>query len=64
MTEQSMAVGWRRSTRCGGGACVEVATDGNTILTRDAKAPLDPSLAFTRSAWIDFMGDIKAGKLG
>jgi hypothetical protein len=63
VTERSMVSGWKRSTQCGNGACVEVAIGARNILTRDAKAPADPFLSFTRPAWTGFMGEIKAGRL-
>lgn len=38
---------FHRSTFCSDGMCVEVSTDGDTVLVRDGKAPDGPVLEFT-----------------
>lgn len=46
---------WRRSTRCGTSACVEVAESGDTMLVRDSKhGKPAPVLTFNRQAWSAF----------
>lgn len=54
---------WWRSSRCGGGACVEVAAgpDGQ-VLMRDSKDPDGPTLAFTTAEWEAFVAGIRAGE--
>ncbi len=53
---------WRKSTRCGTGACVEVAGSGDHSLVRDAKDPAGPVLAFSRPAWRTFLTALRAGE--
>lgn len=50
---------WRKSSRSSGGGngdCVEVATDGETVLVRDSKRPDGPTLSFTAVQWRAFIG--------
>jgi len=60
--DRSMVGRWRRSSQCGSGACVEVATGDSVVLMRDAKDPAGPSLSFSHLGWADFVGGIKAGE--
>lgn len=71
--------GWQRSTRCGGGDCVEVwhkssyssdtancvevAEQPGTVLVRDSKDPDGPRLAFGGPAWTAFIAAIKNDEL-
>ena len=48
---------WLKSTRCEGGACIEVS-DG--ILVRDSTDPDGPRLAFGADTWAAFTGRLKA----
>jgi len=53
---------WRKSSHSNGQAnCVEVAAAG-LVAVRDSKAPDGPSLAFTPSAWWQFIGHITSGR--
>ena len=45
---------WRKAKRCGGGACVEVATDGDQFFVRDSKHPEITPLRFSRAEWETF----------
>jgi hypothetical protein len=56
-----ISLDWRRSGRCGSGACVEVATRDSEVLVLDAKDPIGPVVTFTATAWTGFITDIKAG---
>lgn len=67
---------WTRSSRCGGGSCVEVAytaacTSGNCvqvgaccgdILVRDSKNPDQQPLRFTTDEWQAFLAGVQAGE--
>jgi Domain of unknown function (DUF397) len=53
---------WRKSSYSDGQAnCVEVTAAG-LVAVRDSKAPDGPSLAFTPSAWWQFIGHITSGR--
>jgi hypothetical protein len=52
-------VKWRKSSRCEGGACIEVAVRGNAILLRSSTDPDGPILAFTPAAWQDLIVGLK-----
>lgn len=52
-------VKWRKSSRCEGGACVEVAAQDDAILLRSSVDPDGPKLAFTPAAWQDLMAGLK-----
>ncbi|MFL6115787.1 MAG: DUF397 domain-containing protein [Catenulispora sp.] len=54
--------GWRISSRCAGGDCIAVKSDGAQILIRDSKDPDGPVLVFTRDEWIAFLDGAKAGE--
>ena len=55
--------GFRRSSFCSDGMCVEVAADAGDILVRDTKDQSDgPVLRFTTQEWIDFLGGVVAGE--
>lgn len=49
---------WFKSTRTGGGDCVEVAFVDNTVLVRDSKDIDGPVLTFTRDSWRAFLADL------
>jgi hypothetical protein len=54
---------WHQSSRCSGGACVQVAQTGREIRVRNSTEPKGPELAFTTAAWRDFLDRIKRGDL-
>ncbi len=54
-------VAWRRSSRCDGGTCVEVADLDTEIGVRDAKRTDGPVLRFSRSSWTAFVAGVQAG---
>ena len=56
------AVVWRRSSRSGGGDCVEVAVVGDRVRVRDSKNPGGPVLPFTQDEWDAFVGGVKDGE--
>ncbi len=54
---------WRRSSRCSTGACIFVASTGDTVLVRDDKNADSPVLKVDRAAWRDLIDDIRAGRI-
>jgi hypothetical protein len=54
---------YRTSSRCTGGACVEVAPlpDGGAVV-RDTKNPTREPLTFDRHEWADFVFGVKNGE--
>lgn len=61
VTEGATPPGWRRSSRCETGTCVEVRHTGDHVLVRDGKDPHGPVLAFRRGSFVDFISDAKSG---
>ena len=53
---------FRKSSRCSGGNCVEVARDGDQYLIRDSKRPEVAPLAFTKDEWVAFVEGVNAGE--
>lgn len=53
---------FRKSSRCSGGSCVEVAKDGDQFLIRDSKRPGVAPLAFTKDEWVAFVEGVNAGE--
>ncbi|MFC3381779.1 DUF397 domain-containing protein [Couchioplanes azureus] len=60
----STQAGWRKSSRCGTGNCVEVSTSEFTVLMRDGKNPSGPILEFDPLQWFRFLSAIKADTSG
>jgi hypothetical protein len=58
-----LAIGFRTSSFCGIGSCVEVArrADG-TIAVRDSKNRTRPELVYTREEWVEFIRGAKSGE--
>jgi Domain of unknown function (DUF397) len=55
--------GFRRSSFCGNGSCVEVsALDNGTILVRDSKDLTVPCHTYTNNEWVDFLRGVKSGE--
>jgi predicted secreted Zn-dependent protease len=61
MDEARKDLTWRTSSRCGSGACVEVAQDAKAVYLRDSKDPA-ALLAFSRDEWESFVAGVKAGE--
>ena len=55
------APNWRKSSYSanGGEACVETASNNNTILVRDTTNPTAAPLAFTPAAWSNFTDSLR-----
>ncbi len=53
---------FKRSSRCTGGNCVEVAVTGDAALVRDSKNPDQPHLVFSAEAWREFAAGFQAGE--
>lgn len=60
--EKDDAVQWRKSTRCGTNACVEVANVGGLYLIRDGKDPDGTVLSFSAEEWNAFAEGMVAGE--
>ncbi|WP_071809951.1 DUF397 domain-containing protein [Couchioplanes caeruleus] len=60
----STQAGWRKSSRCGEGNCVEVSTSEFTVRIRDGKDPYGPILEFDPLEWFRFLSAIKAEAFG
>ena len=55
---------WRKSSAsAGAGECVEVATSGQSVLTRDSRDQSGAVLAFTPVQWLGLLQRIQNGKL-
>jgi hypothetical protein len=54
---------WRRSRACSNGACLEFATDGDTIFTRDSKDPSGPMIVVSKPAWHAFVEAVARGQI-
>jgi hypothetical protein len=62
MDEARRNLTWRTSSRCGTGACVEVAQDAKAIHLRDSKDPAAARLVFSHDEWKSFVAGLKAGE--
>jgi len=51
---------FRKSTRCEGGACVEVAVS-DQVLIRNSTAP-DKVIAFSKEEWRAFVAGVRIGE--
>lgn len=52
---------WRKSSHSTQDtACVEVASEGRSIATRDSRRVDGPLLAFRDVAWLDFVGAVRS----
>jgi hypothetical protein len=57
---------WQKSTFSNGqgGDCIEVASNlPGVVAVRDSKNRSGPALAFTPSAWAEFLAGVKSGEL-
>jgi len=63
---KSSMLNWRKSSAsAGAGECVEVASSGQAVLTRDSRDQSGVVLAFTAAQWLGLMSRIKnEGGLG
>jgi hypothetical protein len=62
MGTQTPNVEWRRSSRCGNGACLAFAADSEAVYVRDLKQDDGPVLWLSHAAWRDFIIGIKGGQ--
>jgi hypothetical protein len=64
-SERLAALVWRKSRASGvnGGACVEVAFLGQSVLIRDSRNKSSPPLMISVQEWRTFLGRMKAGNL-
>jgi len=59
---RSLRPEWRRSSRCDGGQCIEVALLDNQIAMRDSTDPAGPILDFDAQTWRAFVVSLRAGE--
>jgi hypothetical protein len=59
---QTEPPGWRKSSFCASGECVEVAAQNGMILLRDSQEPRGSMLRYTTEEWRSFVRGIKAGE--
>jgi hypothetical protein len=55
-----LASGWRRSSRCESGHCVEAARQDREVAMRNSTVP-DLHLRLSVEAWDAFVADLRAG---
>jgi len=55
---------WRKASRCGSSACVEVGSCGDRVVIRDSGDPQGPQLTFSRAAWARFRAALDSGVFG
>ncbi|GAA1030137.1 hypothetical protein GCM10009557_21110 [Virgisporangium ochraceum] len=55
---------FKASTRCTGGACVEVAVSTSAIIVRDGKDRQGSVLSFGPVEWRSFLDAVKSGSVG
>jgi len=53
--------GWHKSSKSGGGNCVEIKKDGDRVLVRDSKDRSGPILALDLDTFRAFIADLKEG---
>jgi hypothetical protein len=63
LSENELAAGWRTSSRCAHGDCVEVGSHpAATVAVRDTEHHgAGPSLVFSPTAWRSFVAEVKHG---
>lgn len=57
------SLNWKVSLRCNGGACVQVADDGDMIFLGDTKNQAGTVFSCSRPQWQAFITQIKSGDL-
>lgn len=50
---------WRRSSRCNGGTCVEVAAWADLVYVRNSADPKGSMLVLSRARWADLIARVK-----
>ena len=54
------ALNWRTSKASdGGGGCVEIASEDQSVLLRDSRNPLGTILGFTHGQWTSFLRRVR-----
>ncbi len=59
MDIEHLSEGWRRSTRCVGGDCLEVLIEHEGVSVRDSKDLAAGVLCFSRYEWARFVVDVR-----
>lgn len=62
MDQEPHRLAWRKSSASTGGACVEVALDGNSVLVRNTRDRAGSFLAFTEDEWDAFVFGVDGGE--
>jgi hypothetical protein len=61
MAESIQPLNWRRSRRCSGGSCIEVAKDGDRYLIRNSRHTEAAPLQVDAAEWAAFVGGVGDG---
>ena len=56
-------LGWRHSSFCNGGSCVEIAVRDDNVAVRASSNPDGCLLIFPAGSWQEFVAEIKRGNL-
>jgi hypothetical protein len=54
---------WRKARKCDGGACVEIAKLGETIMVRNSTTP-DEIISTSRNQWLHFLVWVREDSFG
>jgi hypothetical protein len=54
---------WRKARKCDGGACVEIAKLGETIMVRNSTTP-DEIISTSRDQWLHFLVWVREDSFG
>ena len=57
-------IAWHRSRPCESGACIEIASLGQSIAVRDSESPEGLVLTCTSQQWEVFVAAVKDGAFG
>jgi predicted secreted Zn-dependent protease len=52
---------WQVARECNGGACIQVAAQGEQIVIGDSKNPKGPILTYSRTEWDAFANGLRQG---
>jgi predicted secreted Zn-dependent protease len=52
---------WRTALSCNGGACVQVAASGQSVLIGNSTEPGGPVLRYSQEEWQEFVTGVKKG---
>ena len=59
--QSSQEPNWRVARACNGGACIQVASQGQGVVIGDSKVPDGPVLTYSSLEWNQFVAGVKNG---